>query len=91
MKKVKIIVFMCFLILLTGCSAEANVVMDEYGKVSENVIISEKLSNLNPNKNRAEIVLKSTLNKYKFALDSREYNYDTKIMELPNLLIVIVI
>lgn len=79
MKKVKIIVFMCFLILLTGCSAEANVVMDEYGKVSENVIISEKLSNLNPNKNRAEIVLKSTLNKYKFALDSREYNYDTKI------------
>lgn len=79
MKKVKIIVFMCFLILLTGCSAEANVVMDEYGKVSENVIISEKLSNLNPNKNKAEIVLKSTLNKYKSALDSREYNYDTKI------------
>ena len=79
MKKIKIIVFICFMILLTGCSVESNVVMNEYGKVKENVIISEELSNLSTNEKRAETILKSTLNKYKVALDSREYSYDTKI------------
>lgn len=79
MKKIKIIVFICFMILLTGCSVESNVVMNEHGKVKENVIISEELSNLSTNEKRAETILKSTLNKYKVALDSREYSYDTKI------------
>ncbi len=79
MKKIKIIMFICFMILLTGCSVESNVVMNEYGKVKENVIISEELSNLSTNEKRAETILKSTLNKYKVALDSREYSYDTKI------------
>ena len=79
MKKIKIIIFICFMILLTGCSVESNVVMNEYGKVKENVIISEELSNLSTNEKRAETILKSTLNKYKVALDSREYSYDTKI------------
>lgn len=79
MRKIKIIIFVCFMILLTGCSVESNIVMDEYGKVRENVVISEELTRLSTNKDRAETILKSTVNKYKTALDSREYGYDTKI------------
>lgn len=67
------------MILLTGCSVESNVVMNEYGKVSENVTVLEKLSNLSTNEGMAKTMLKSTVNKYKTALDSREYSYETKI------------
>lgn len=79
MKKIKILILVFLLLLLSGCSVESNLVMNEYGNVTENIIMNESIFNLGRSKSSAKEIIDSTLDKYKIALNSRGYKYDTQI------------
>ena len=79
MKKIKVLLLVCVLFLLSGCVVEANIDMNPHGKVTEEVVISDSISKLGGSKERADLYISQVLNKYKPALDSREYTYSSKI------------
>ena len=74
MKKIKVIVLLFIVIILSGCTVESNITMDAHGKVTEEVNISEKISKLGNSKEESEDYIKDVLDNYKLALNARDYN-----------------
>lgn len=76
MKKIKVtLLLLLLLVLLSGCTVESNVIMDEYGNVSEKVSFNESILNLGDNEEDAKRTLDSTISKYKAAFKARGYSY----------------
>lgn len=76
MKKIKVTLLLLLLVLLSGCTIESNVIMDEYGKVTEKVSFNESILNLGDNEEDAKVILDSIINKYKAAFKARGYSYN---------------
>lgn len=76
MKKIKITLLLFLLVLLSGCTVESNVIMDEYGNVSEKVSFTDSVLNLGDNEDDAKRTLDSIIGKYQIALNSRGYSYN---------------
>lgn len=76
MKKIKVVLLLFLLVLLSGCTIESKVVMDEYGKVTEKVNFTESILNLGYTEEAAKRTLDSTIDKYKVAFKARGYSYN---------------
>ena len=70
----KILLLITLLVLLCGCTAKENVVMDEYGKINQVVVIPLEINNLSKDDyiNYVKTILKS----YDKALKHRNYKTD---------------
>lgn len=82
MKNIKKILILLIIIVLTGCSANASVIVDEKGRVKEEVdvlIPSELISN---KKNRIESYVNTAIASFKTVLERR--GYSTSIINNPS-------
>lgn len=82
MKNTKKILILLIIIVLTGCSANASVTVDEKGKVKEEVdvlIPSELISN---KKDRIESYVNTAISSFKPVLERR--GYSTSIINIPS-------
>lgn len=82
MKNIKRILVLLIIIVLTGCSANASIIVDEQGKVKEEVdvlIPSELISN---KKDRIESYINNAISSFKPVLDRR--GYSTSIINNPD-------
>ena len=76
MKKIKVLILALLLILLCGCTAKENIVMDDYGKISQKVVIP--LENNNMTEKEFANYVTNILKPYNKALSYR--NYKTAIV-----------
>lgn len=76
MKIKKILLILFILITLSGCTVESNVIMDEYGKVKEEVKVLIPSKDISNKKDRIDSYVKTAINSYEAALNAVNYKYD---------------
>lgn len=83
MKRFKYVFVIISVIVLSGCTISSNISVSSSGKVSEDVKIVEESSKISEDSNIINSALNSTIDKYKKALEAKEYSYE-KILDKNN-------
>lgn len=75
MKKIKYLLIVICILLLTGCTVRSNITVEPYGIVSENVYLLNKTEYLTSEKYSFEKLIDLMVKPYKNVLDLKQYSY----------------
>lgn len=74
-KKIKYILIIVCVLLLTGCTVRSNITLENNGKTKEEVYLLNKTENLTSDKYSFEKLMDMMVSPYKQVLDFKAYSY----------------
>ena len=74
MKKIKVILILLVLVILSGCSVNANITMNEKGNIKEEIKVLTPSSIISNKKSRIDSYVKTAIESYKPVINRRKYS-----------------
>lgn len=75
MKIIKRLLIIFVLLVLSGCTVESNIVVDEYGNTKEEVKVLMPSYDISDKKDRIDSYVETAVDSFRSALDTRKYKY----------------